>query len=66
MVDSLEGRDATQNDLDRFEQWTHMNLIKFNIAKRKVLNLGQSNPPYQYRLGDELIESTPVEEDLQM
>ncbi|KAK4830931.1 hypothetical protein QYF61_014304 [Mycteria americana] len=33
-------------------------------AKFKVLHLGWSNPPYQYRLGDERIESNPVEKDL--
>ncbi|GAB0207474.1 spindlin-W [Grus japonensis] len=64
MTDMSEGWDAIQRDLDRLEEWVHVNLMKFNKAKYKVLHLDQGNPWYQYQLRDEWIESSPEEKDL--
>ncbi|GAB0177185.1 cAMP-dependent protein kinase inhibitor alpha [Grus japonensis] len=60
-VNTLEGRDAIQRDLDRR---VCANLMKFNKAKYKVLHGGRGNSKHTYRLGREWIESSPEEKDL--
>ena len=55
-VNTPEGWDAIQSDLDRLEQRDQVNLMKFNKTKCKILHLGRGNPHYQHKLGDERIE----------
>jgi len=64
VVNTLEGRDAIQRDLDRLERWACVTLMKFNKAKCKILYMDQGNLKHKDRLGREWIESSPEEKDL--
>ena len=61
--DIPEGQDAIQRHLDKPKKWAHVNLKRFKKGKYKVLNLCWGSPQYQYSLGDDWIESSPVEKD---
>ncbi|GAB0183360.1 cAMP-dependent protein kinase inhibitor alpha [Grus japonensis] len=63
-VDSLEGREALQRDLDRLESWAITNHMTFNKSKCRTLHLGWGNPGYMYKSEDKTLESSLAERDL--
>ncbi|XP_064923730.1 SH2 domain-containing protein 4B isoform X1 [Columba livia] len=61
---TLEGCAAIQRDLGKLESWVGKKLMKYNKEKCRVLHLGRNNPRFQYKLGNDLLESSIGEKDL--
>ncbi|KAJ7413975.1 rna-directed dna polymerase from mobile element jockey-like [Willisornis vidua] len=65
-VELLDSRMAVQRDLDRLDQWTKANSVRFNKFKSQVLHLDHYNSMQHYRLGAEWLESCLVEKHLEV
>ncbi|KAJ7425580.1 rna-directed dna polymerase from mobile element jockey-like [Pitangus sulphuratus] len=63
VVNTLERWDAIQRDLDKLKKRSPGNSMRFNKTKCKA-HLGLGNSPYQHRLRDEQVESSPAKKDL--
>lgn len=48
-----------QMNLNKLQKWVHGNLMRFNKVKYNVLQQGQNNPQYHYRLGNEWVKNSP-------
>jgi len=64
MVDTPERWDVIQRDLDKLERWACVNLYEIPQGQVQGSAHGLGNTLYQYRLGDEGVESRPAEKDL--
>ena len=63
-MESLDGREARQRNLDRLEGWAITNHMKFNTIKYWILHLRRGSSGYLYKLGDERLKSSHTERDL--
>ena len=59
-----KGWDAFQRDLDKLENWACVNLMRFSQGQVQGPAPGSGQPPHQYRLGDNELESIPAEKHL--
>lgn len=64
MADIAEFHAAIQRDMDKLEKSVDRNLINFNKAKCKVLDLVGKNLKGQYMLGATQVGSSLAEKDL--
>ncbi|PKU46051.1 rna-directed dna polymerase from mobile element jockey-like [Limosa lapponica baueri] len=64
MVDMPEGWNAIQRDLDRFKTVGPCEHHKIQQSQVQGLAHGSGQPPVSIRMGDEGIDSSPVEKDL--
>lgn len=66
VVDTLEGRDDTPRDCDRIERWPMQTRCSSTRPSAGDLHLNQGNPKHEYSLGNEWMESSPTEKDLEI
>ena len=63
-VNTPEGCEQIQRDIDRLSQWSKEWQLRFNEKKCKVMHLGHKNTNNTYTMNNSLLESTEDEKDL--
>ena len=63
-IASTQHHDELQEDLESLQDWANKWQLRFNAKKCKVMHLGRSNPEYEYKMGDVVLESVDDEKDL--
>lgn len=66
MTDRSGGHAASQRNLDRLEKWADRNLVEFNKAKFKMLDLGRNKPMHQYTLGATRLAGSFAEKEVEV
>lgn len=64
LANSLESTKVIQDDLDRLQIWADTWQMKFNVAKCKVLHVGNKNIRQEYFMGGLKLECSSQEKDL--
>lgn len=60
VVDSFRDREDLQRDLNSLESWAIISTVKLSKRNCRSLHLGEGNPGYTYRLGEERLEGSPM------
>jgi len=64
IIKGEEDRRNLQACLDALMAWADRWGMAFNTAKCKIMHLGRHNPRYQYKMGDQVLETTELERDI--
>jgi len=64
VVDSEEGFQSLQRDLDQLEKWAEKWQMEFNADKCEILHFGRTNQSRKYRLNGRTLKSAVEQRDL--
>lgn len=64
VTSTLRDRIRIQNDLDKLENWSEINKVKFSKEKCKVLHLERKNQLHNYKMGNHWLGGSTAEKDL--
>ena len=62
--DTKLNRTVPNVDIKKFEEWSNKWQIHFNASKCEVMDLGQKNIRFAYKMGNTKLEETLVGKDL--